>query len=249
MVAVATVRALGCSVCCACVTHDASQGRTVGQFIRDEINAPLGVEVFLGVPDDKRSRLAPMYGWPPQFMLANVIPHALLPRSLTKLLFGEPQPGWPRLGALRDYDVAVLVRGERHCVDCVGPVLVLPSHGMRPLSRLRPQRAVLFQRSSITARSLTCIKGAPEAIPDVAASRLFHMTEMPSANGVMSSAGMARIGAVLANGGSAFGVDLLTRVSQPTCAGARERGSLRVSRLLRPAGWVVGSSSYRRQHL
>lgn len=77
--------------------------------MRDEISTPLGVEVYLGAPDSVRGRLAPMYGWPPQFMLANVLPHAFLPRWASKLLFGEEAPGWPRMGAMRDYDVALLV--------------------------------------------------------------------------------------------------------------------------------------------
>ena len=40
------------------------QGRTVGQFITEEIASPLGIEMYLGVPDSEKHRMTDMHRWP-----------------------------------------------------------------------------------------------------------------------------------------------------------------------------------------
>ncbi|MEO6123927.1 MAG: serine hydrolase domain-containing protein, partial [Ilumatobacteraceae bacterium] len=42
-----------------------SQGRSLGTFVRDEIVAPLGVELWIGLPEDQEFRVSPMISSPP----------------------------------------------------------------------------------------------------------------------------------------------------------------------------------------
>jgi CubicO group peptidase (beta-lactamase class C family) len=41
-----------------------TDGRTPGQFVADEIAGPLGVEIYIGLPDEHQSRVAPLLGQP-----------------------------------------------------------------------------------------------------------------------------------------------------------------------------------------
>ncbi|MEX1106313.1 MAG: serine hydrolase domain-containing protein [Ilumatobacteraceae bacterium] len=41
-----------------------TDGRTPGQFVQDEISKPLGVELWIGLPDDEEHRVSPLLGKP-----------------------------------------------------------------------------------------------------------------------------------------------------------------------------------------
>ena len=60
-------------------THNvpSMQHRSVGQFIKDEIAGPLGVEIYVGVPPSERRRLTDMHAWPASYMLTNAVSNRL----------------------------------------------------------------------------------------------------------------------------------------------------------------------------
>ena len=92
-------------------THNvpSMQHRSVGQFIKDEIAGPLGVEIYVGVPPSERRRLTDMHSWPASYMLTNAVPHIILPRAVSRLVFGDAAlTTWP--GAMHERDIATLVR-------------------------------------------------------------------------------------------------------------------------------------------
>jgi CubicO group peptidase (beta-lactamase class C family) len=74
------------------------QGRTIGQYFRDEVAEPLGLEFYIGLPSDvPRERLATIKGYKRWQLLFNLdkMPRPFVfailnPRSLTARTFGNP---------------------------------------------------------------------------------------------------------------------------------------------------------------
>ncbi len=80
--------------------HVDPKGRRLNQFFQEEIAEPLGIEFYIGLPDDvDRSRLATLYGVESPFQLVfslNKMPWATVkgffnPRSLTALSMIDPK--------------------------------------------------------------------------------------------------------------------------------------------------------------
>ena len=117
-------------------------GRSLGSFFRDEIAKPLGLDFWIGLPEEHEQRVAPM-----------------IPR---KMKIGEELPPF--------LDVALNQPGS------------IPS---------------LF------------LKNSGEFIMRGCNTRAGHAAELPAGNGITNAHGLAGMYAPLANGGSAFGVDLL----------------------------------------
>ncbi|MDA2895409.1 serine hydrolase [Mycolicibacterium sp. BiH015] len=80
------------------IRHVDPAGRTLGRFFADEIARPLGLEMYIGLPDTvDRDRVAHVYGWHPVQTLLHLdtmVPRVTLalmnPRSLTSRAFMIP---------------------------------------------------------------------------------------------------------------------------------------------------------------
>ncbi|MFK7934449.1 MAG: serine hydrolase domain-containing protein [Saprospiraceae bacterium] len=100
------------------------QGRTIGQYFSDEIAKPLGLDFYIGLPDDiPRSRLATIKGNKPWQMLFNLnkmpfgfVRHFLNPKSLTARSFMNPII----LGKTGNYNKPALQRIEIAAANGIG---------------------------------------------------------------------------------------------------------------------------------
>lgn len=54
------------------------RGRTIGEYLRDEISRPLGIDVYIGVDEEDLSRFSNLITWPwPKVMVQSMIPTIL----------------------------------------------------------------------------------------------------------------------------------------------------------------------------
>jgi CubicO group peptidase (beta-lactamase class C family) len=90
------------------IRHTDPAGRTLGQFFADEVAAPLGLDLYIGLPATvDRDRVAHLHGWPRAEALLhlNAMPPRLTlsllnPRSLTARTVNLPND----VDAMRDYN-------------------------------------------------------------------------------------------------------------------------------------------------
>jgi CubicO group peptidase (beta-lactamase class C family) len=90
------------------IRHADPENRTLGRFFADEVAGPLGLDIYIGLPDSvDRSRIARIHDWHPAKMLLHLdtMPAAfaaaiLNPRSLTARSFYVPS------GLKRSGDIA-----------------------------------------------------------------------------------------------------------------------------------------------
>jgi CubicO group peptidase (beta-lactamase class C family) len=90
------------------IRHTDPAGRTLGQFFADEVAAPLGLDLYIGLPASvDRDRVAHLHGWPRAEALLhlNAMPPRLAlallnPRSLTGRSVNLPND----VDAMRDYN-------------------------------------------------------------------------------------------------------------------------------------------------
>ena len=90
------------------IRHTDAAGRTLGQFFADEVAAPLGLDLYIGLPATvDRDRVAHLHGWPRAEALLhlNAMPPRLTlsllnPRSLTARTVNLPND----VDAMRDYN-------------------------------------------------------------------------------------------------------------------------------------------------
>lgn len=138
------------------------QGRTMGQFLREEVSTPLGVDVYIGLLDEELSRIdaVEMLGFGFQFG-QSLIPHALgrrmelnLPQTLAKL--------WRLRAGIKD---------------------------------------------GTTRRAPTPVEGLQKI--SVIDTPELAMGEIPSAGAKCSARGLARLAALMANGGQFAGRQLM----------------------------------------
>lgn len=102
---------------------DAKQ-RTIGQYFQDEIAKPLGLDFYIGLPDDfPRSRVARIKGYKPWQMLFNLnklpfgfVRNFLNPKSLTARSFTNPAI----LGETGNYNMPELQRIEIAAANGIG---------------------------------------------------------------------------------------------------------------------------------
>lgn len=140
-------------------------GRTMGQFLREEISTPLDADVFIGLRDDELSRVdeVAMLGFGYQFM------QGLLPQALgRKIELNLPQI------------VAKLWRLRAGMKNRTSAGTPTPIRGMKKLS--------VFDTPTVS-------KG-----------------EMPSAGAKCSARGLAKLAAVMANGGGLLGQQIIGEV-------------------------------------
>ena len=211
------------------------QHRTIQQFIQDEIVAPLGVEFTLGMPShDVQDRVVPLRSTPISFVLANTVPQALLPRFVSKWLFGDPDAS--PLTAVHDRDANLIVSvlaffgfvcvhwcllnvcgGESLatvpdccCLWCLcGPLRCTTHHAT---TRVTKQFSLLVNRTSVAYRAMQCLSDAPMGVASLPEHPLFRSSEFPSFNGVTNAPSLAKVSSVLSMGGNAHGVQLLSPV-------------------------------------
>ena len=144
-------------------------GRTMGQFLRDEISVPLGIDVHIGLQDDEIPRISPvaMLGVGYQFM------QGLRPKAMGRKT---------ELNLFQTIaKVSGLLAGMRNRTTAGRPT---PITGMRNLSVLDSPAAA---------------KG-----------------EIPSAGAKCSARGLAKLAAVMANGGSLAGKAILSEAAYAT---------------------------------
>lgn len=102
------------------------KNRTIGQYFRDEIAAPLGLEFYIGLPPEiPRSRVARIKGYQPWQMLFHLkkLPGAFVkgmlnPRSLTARSFSNPKV----LGIINKYNEPVMQALELPASNGIGEV-------------------------------------------------------------------------------------------------------------------------------
>lgn len=102
------------------------QGRTVGQYFRDEIAKPLGVEFYIGLPSNvPRSRVAVLDAYQPWQMLFHLnkmpwpfVKNFLNPRSITSRSFANPRV----LGVPTKYNEVAMQSIELPAANGIGQV-------------------------------------------------------------------------------------------------------------------------------
>jgi CubicO group peptidase (beta-lactamase class C family) len=100
------------------------QSRTLGRFFAEEVAAPLGLEFFIGLPDDvPPERVARIHGYTPAEMLlhlhefpARFVLAFLNPRSITYRTFGNPRI----TGLVNEYNRRELQRAEIPAANGIG---------------------------------------------------------------------------------------------------------------------------------
>src|SRR5829696_5687099 len=100
------------------------QRRTLGRYFADEVAGPLGLDFFIGLPDDvPPERVARIHGYQPAEMLLHVhefpprfVLGFLNPRSLTYRTFGNPRI----TGLLNEYNRRELQRAEIPAANGIG---------------------------------------------------------------------------------------------------------------------------------
>jgi CubicO group peptidase (beta-lactamase class C family) len=101
-------------------------GRSLGRFFADEVAAPLGIEFYIGLPDDiDGDRLATIHAYKPAEMLLHLhefpwrfVRGFLNPRSLTGKAFGNPRV----LGLMDNYNRREVLRIESPASNGTGQV-------------------------------------------------------------------------------------------------------------------------------
>ena len=102
------------------------QGRTIGQFFQEEIARPLGLEFYIGLPDEiSTSRVAYLKTYPRWKMLFNLnkmpaafVKQALRPGSLTQRSLDNPKA----LGSLPSYNKRDMQRIELPAANGIGQI-------------------------------------------------------------------------------------------------------------------------------
>jgi CubicO group peptidase (beta-lactamase class C family) len=100
------------------------QRRTLGRFFADEVAGPLGLDFFIGLPDDVApERVARIHGYQPPEMLLHLhelpprfVIGFLNPRSLTYRTFGNPRV----TGLVNEYNRRELQRAEIPAANGIG---------------------------------------------------------------------------------------------------------------------------------
>ena len=110
------------------------QRRTLGRFFADEVAAPLGLDFFIGLPDDvPPKRVARIHGYTPPEMLLHLhelpprfVLGFLNPRSITYRTFGNPRI----TGLVNEYNRRELQRAEIPAANGIGtPRAVARAYG------------------------------------------------------------------------------------------------------------------------
>lgn len=102
------------------------QHRTIGQFFQEEIAQPLGLEFYIGLPDEvPASRVAHIKGYKPWKMLFNLnkmpwpfVRNMLNPKSITARSFANPKV----LGIIPKYNEREMQRIELPAANGIGQV-------------------------------------------------------------------------------------------------------------------------------
>ncbi|HUG83785.1 MAG TPA: serine hydrolase domain-containing protein [Euzebya sp.] len=101
-------------------------GRSIGQFFAEEVARPLGIEFYIGLPDDvDAERLATIHAFKPAEMLLHLhqfpwrfVAGFLNPRSITGRTFGNPRV----LGLMDNYNRREVLRLESPASNGTGQV-------------------------------------------------------------------------------------------------------------------------------
>lgn len=159
-------------------------GRTMGQFVHDEITVPLNIDFYLGrwVPLARRAHVAPLFGEPAWKRWTSTIPRKLLPSWLTALLYSEE--GGIRLTPNPSQNVDALLRA-------MGDASSLTARALRSVQCRASKGDASFA-------------GYNNIMPE-----LFR-SELPSSGGFGTASALAKVGALLANAGELHGVRLLS---------------------------------------
>ena len=139
-------------------------GRTIGEYLDEELRAPLGADVIMGVAEEELGRVSPVWMLPPGLLLREMCKPAFMGR---KTFHG----GFQILGRL-----AKLIPGMRHSTTRNTPP---PFKGMKRINIFN-ERAVV-------------------------------MGETPSAAANASARGLAKVGAMMAAGGTFEGREYLSK--------------------------------------
>eukprot|EP00301_Raphidiophrys_heterophryoidea_P023525 c7382_g1_i1.p1 GENE.c7382_g1_i1~~c7382_g1_i1.p1 ORF type:complete len:493 (-),score=120.25 c7382_g1_i1:199-1617(-) len=158
---------------------------TLGQFAQKEIAGPLGIEFFVGLPESYESRVAPLYSDNKAQQAKWLFPQLCLCSCLSHRLI---HPG----DKLDSCEMLAVMKIARALSKPVKP-------GKRGPAEKREVGAATLQ---IFTDFLPMPLGPNK--------RIYRQVENPSANGVTNASGIAKLAALLANGGELDGLRLLS---------------------------------------
>jgi CubicO group peptidase (beta-lactamase class C family) len=143
------------------------KGRRLGVFFRDEVAEPLGVDFWIGLPDELAPRISPT-------RLEPTVIARLMAGDVTALT-GSSDPRH----ALFDYEIEFFKR-------------------------------LLFQPDSLPARALNCLAPSGVAPAELANHPKLRACELASSSGFGSADALARLAALVANGGTLGGTRIFS---------------------------------------
>jgi CubicO group peptidase (beta-lactamase class C family) len=173
-------------------------GRSIGTFFRDEVAEPLGLDAWIGLPEEHESRVATTV--PMEFGIPK--PPDWVPASLAN----PGSRGFQVLAktAMRTPPIRrAVARKMRSYTDAAGaPAFVAEQ---------------VAQLDSLLLKAVGNMGGWPEGCD----SRRFHAAEIPAAGAIANGRSLAGVYAPLSIGGTMNGVQLVTRGALPVMATAQ----------------------------